>query len=254
MNHIIDTHIIDTIVKICIKQYGNKIVSIYVVGSFSRGDSIDTSDLDLKIIFEDDVELDEIGYWEFVRDVKFRIHENIDLSPQWISKIKEWGVGIKYDGKLLYGKDIRNEIKDPEICEYIKKLKSISKQFSKKMRGLNEIDYRNLKYPDEKDEFYGYIRYEDKFKQLSRLFSLSFISTAKIAIHGNVIVKSKRTIPELYVKHVDDAFNGWVKNLFYICRDQWHYRIPENNIDRIKLKDICSKALDFEKDFYIKCI
>lgn len=112
------------IVGLLSKIFQNDIHSLYLSGSYLNNTFTDGSDIDLVLIVPNH------SSKELLND--FRQHIN-QISPIWIDlkiydiiEIQTAGFpNLKYSSKLLWGKDIKNEIAELSINEFREKTKNI---------------------------------------------------------------------------------------------------------------------------------
>ena len=86
---------------------------------------------------------------------------------------------------------------------------------------------------------------------MDRFFNGIFfpVSTALIALEGEVAVSRKDQIAQAYRSYVDDEWTTLIEDAFRLCRETWHYLISEDDEDRHELRGICRHALEFANHF-----
>ena len=233
-----------------VSEGGENLVAVYLTGSWQRGDALPDSDIDFVLVLRDEAP-EEIAsrFSRLRRSLSAKLGVDISLLLKPLSAVLEWGPGIKHDSRHLYGRDIRNQIPEPTPEQYAARLTEIAERFSRSLRHGQDVQLADLPYPRPDDEFFGYTLDPGAAKPLVPLFSLTFIATAKIARHGRMVF-SKLDIPRLYAEHVGDAFTPWIEELFSWGRHRWHYQIPVEPEGRARLRGLCARALDWERDFW----
>lgn len=258
----------------------DEFLSCYLTGSYAEGYAVspDVSDIDLTIVSQG--ALTEDMQRRFDRLVAQTLAEtgvdldisvieaasetpaqgNVKLSYLGIA-FREAALSAKLSGKLIWGEDILAQVPLPSAEEYLRETKEIPFEFSNRIRGYKGLEFP-LSYPDENDDFYGYLRMdetpagaqpnEDKFASASTkpLISLmTWLGTATAAqIDSTTMVGNKNQC----IKALSNAAPDKGEELSYIfdkCRRQWGYKVPEQHADRQELRRICRRALDWENDY-----
>lgn len=232
-------------------EAGKNLVAVYLVGSYRRRDALPHSDIDFTLVLCDEAPERVLSGLSRLRStLSEKLGTDISFLCKPLSSVLKWGPGIKHEGFHLYGEDIRNRIPQPSIEEYVARLTEIAGRFSRSLRPGQVVELTDLHYPRPDDEFFGYTHEPGAGRPLGPLFGLTFIATAKIAEHGRAMVLSKLDIPRLYAEHVDDEFTPWVQELFDWGRSRWHYQIPVDEDERARLRNLCVRALAWERDFW----
>jgi hypothetical protein len=76
------------------------------------------------------------------------------------------------------------------------------------------------------------------------------IATALVVHRTGIYVGTKAESTTSYEAHVGDEWTDLVRNVYALCKQEWHYRLPGNSDDRQQLKTLCQRALQFENHFY----
>ncbi len=113
-----------------------------------------------------------------------------------------------------------------------------------------------LAYPDPSAEFLGYdrckIRLADGSKVASTrdlIRSVGWAATALIAWKAGRYVARTRDVHQIYGETVDQERAPLLEDIYYLCRERWHYRMPEAPRERARLCGICQRTLGLENAF-----
>jgi hypothetical protein len=106
-----------------------------------------------------------------------------------------------------------------------------------------------LDYPDQNGEFYGY-----DAGGTTQLFvvAIGWAATSTLAFEPGLYVPRKSDWPHLYRQHIGDSWAEYLSDVYLLCRNRWQYQIPDAARDRAVLRDLCSRALDYENHYLLK--
>lgn len=226
---------------------GDDFVALYLVGSYDTHQEIVGSDIDYILVISKeftDIELDRV--WKVRNDLREKLDPEIDILPRNLSRLIKRGTGLKREGRLIGGTDIRDQIEIPPKIDRDEWLLSVAKSFMGRIHGTEDLDPDNLDYPDCTDYYFGYPDYNIS-KPFVPLMSLSFLVTAWLSKYHDVIVTNKHQIPKLYGKHIGANRLPFLEDLFQIIRSELGYRLPKTQQLRDRARGICQDALEFEK-------
>ncbi len=252
----------DAVVRRLIAQFDatlpNRLLAVYMLGSYADASAVSTSDLDLEFIIAD-------RFWE---DERARIQAflaanasstdgelDIDFSDEGSLRA---GVSptLKLGGRLLWGIDICHELaviplpvwtRDRMHTSYWRLFGLFSRPLPLAMP---------LNYPDSNDEFYGYTRRLTHLpdgqlapgtRDLMR--SVGWMATALLAYQAGQYVATKRSCASMYRTHIGDEWSNLLDDMAEWVRGEWQYRIPADPADRARLRAICARTLRFENHF-----
>lgn len=243
-------NVCDDIGRAVMQALGGELIALYVVGSFAHGNGIAASDLDMIAVFPAEPSPEQLQRLWQVRDALREKHGvDLDLQPRAWPRLKHGGLGVKREGRLVCGRDIRGEIEELTPDEIRRQAPQTALRFIQQLRPGEALTAATLAYPNAADEFKGYVDYAHRMRPLAPLLSPSFIATARIAQAAGILITNKHELPAAYQAHVGDRFAPFVRDLLALCRDRWGYQIPENAAERHRLVQLCETALEFERDF-----
>jgi hypothetical protein len=113
-----------------------------------------------------------------------------------------------------------------------------------------------LTYPDPSAQFLGYTdrpirlasgQAEPSTRDLVRVVGWS--ATALVAHLARQYVGAKRDCAAIYRQTINDRWAEFVEDLLTACRAIWQYRIPTEQSDRQRLRELCERTLAFENHF-----
>lgn len=246
------------IVDSFISAFPERIRAIYIQGSYADDTYIETSDIDLLIVFKGSFQHDEQRCAELL--VQQCVAENtFELDIELVDEqsfVEGISPTFKYGSRLLSGEDIRDNfpLVSPKMWTRDRMHSSLWRTAHLFHRS-GSISYP-LNYPDPQGEFYGYdarlLRLPDGSevhctRDLIRLVGWS--ATAILAYKKGVYVARKGDCHTLYKAHFDDEWGQLVQDIYELCREKWNYLIPEDEDERRLLRNICERTLGFENHF-----
>jgi predicted nucleotidyltransferase len=228
-------------------EVGDNFCSLYLVGSYGTKMQLRNSDVDLILVTNSPLNNNALeNLWSLRTELRKRLKEKIDINPRAITDILARGMGVKYDGRLIGGRELRDQIRIPDKSERFQILLSAALIFLKRIHRAPEIESRSLRYPDQNDEFYGYLDFANDLP-LHPLMSLTFLANARLAGQFGVFANTKHDIPNLYAENVHDGTEVFVEALYSLVRATWQYELPQDIEERRRLRSLCRDALEFEK-------
>ncbi|HCI80825.1 MAG TPA: hypothetical protein DHW02_14165 [Ktedonobacter sp.] len=241
-----------------ISTFPERIRAAYIQGSYADNSNVNTSDIDLLIIFKGNFQQEEQQQSELL--AKQCIAESaIELDIELVDEQSLVG-GIsptfKYGSRLVYGEDIRDRFPLVSLIEWTRDRMHSSLWRTGHLFGRSGSVSYPLDYPDPQGEFYGYDARLLKLphgrevhctRDLIRLVGWS--ATAILAYKAKVYVARKSECHTLYKAHFDDEWGQLVQDIYELCRGKWNYLIPEDEDERRVLRRICERTLMFENHF-----
>lgn len=230
--------------------FPTRIRSYYLVGSYADSSATPLSDIDIRIIFKDDF---TAGEEEKMRQVRHycRLISPIPIDCPPLSEARllhdvNWlhePLGIKSDGQLLYGEEIRDSFGEPEFSAYVRNVTAVPVQRFARIRQQDGLSFP-LTYPDPTGEFFGY---DDETGPAwgkvpgtkGLVHMIGFAATCLIAFQSERIVTRKSDWLRLYKETIGDEWAPFLEDLYRKCKETWLYRIPENKDERHQLREIC---------------
>ena len=221
--------------------FSDRIQAIYIQGRYADDTSVDTSDIDLLIVFKDHFRSGEQQCAEML--VQQCIAEStIELDIELVHE-RSLVVGIsptfKHGSRLIFGEDIRDAFPLISLIEWTRDRMHSSLWRTGHLFGRSGSVSSPLDYPDPHGEFYGYdarlLRLPDGSevhctRDLIRLVGWS--ATAILAYKAGVYVARKSKCHTLYKVHFDDEWGQFLQDIYGLCRGKWNYLIPEDVHER----------------------
>lgn len=238
-----------------------RIRSYYLVGSYADGSATLLSDIDIRLIFKDKFKTGEEEKMRQVRHYCRLISPiAIDCPPLSEGRLfhdENWlhePLGIKSDGQLLYGEEIRDSFREPAFSAYVRNVTAVPVQRFAHIRQQDGLLFP-LTYPDPTSEFFGY---DDEsgpaWGKVSGtkglVHMIGFAATCLIAFQSERIVTRKSDWLRIYKETIGDEWTPLLEDLYRKCKETWLYRIPENKDERHQLREICGQVLGFE-NYYL---
>lgn len=238
--------------------FPDRIRAIYIQGSYADDTSVNTSDIDLLIVFKDCFQYDERQRAEML--IQQCIAENvieldIEVADEQ-SLVDGLSPTFKYGSRLLWGEDIRDEFPLVSLKVWTRDRMHSSLWRTGHLFGRSGSVSYPLDYPDPQGEFYGYdarlLRLSDGrevrcTRDLIRLVGWS--ATGILAYKAGVYVARKSECHRLYQEHFQDEWGQLLQDIYELCRGKWNYLIPEDEDERRVLMHICERTLMFENHF-----
>lgn len=254
-------YLIDSFINMAHDFFSIPIISLYLVGSYTDNSQIKTSDIDLVLV------TDTFNYEEISKIKKF-FYENsaklfkidIDLYILNMKEItslsnedlfsREAVANVVISGKLLYGDDIINQINKFANIDYVLSTAETPLHFISRVRGGKKIiSSKDLSYPEELHEYFGYMDHGGS-KQILSL--IGWIATGLIALKTGTMVGKKSDVVKFYLSDVGDEWSDYVSDAFIFIRKKLTYKNPESEDEKKEIHEICHKLLDFEKYYLLK--
>jgi len=248
--------------------FPNRISGTYFVGSCADRALTPLSDIDLAVVFQDQLsDREQHDFTVLASAMKHISPRNLDLTcldaatvchadqlrfaPDWRPVLG--AVTLKCASVLASGDDIRASVPWVPHDVYTRTLMHFPYLVLKGQRPHLTFP---LPYPDPQDEFYGYtarrLRAADGTLTPStkRLVHASgFIATALVARHADVYIADKRTAVAAYATYINDEWAEHLATVQQYCRVRWGYRVPQAHTDRQLLRTLCEQELAFENMF-----
>lgn len=248
-NQVMDDYI-EAIIGIYEAAFPNRIRGYYLVGSYGDDTAINGSDIDMEIIFKDEMTEDENQRCDVIKaSCRALCPIHLDLPVKAEANFAQHDtVALKLASKFIYGEDTREQIPLPAKDVYLRRISGPTQ------RGLT-IRFRSeqvtipLDYPNKTDEFYGYIpkAYAKSDTPIKLwVLNIGWLATFSLVYQAKIFVPSKRHMLKLYREHINDEWTDFITEVYQSGRNQWHYQIPEHHNERKRFKTLCQKTLDFE--------
>ena len=224
--------------------------------AFLPDDPLNSSDIDLAVVFKDTVQSDER---ERFRQCRFacaglsQLHpDQLDATPLGETELLRHGhLTLKVASRLLSGEDLRTALPLPSLEEHTQAAIRLSKDHMAEMRHLEPAQLtRPLSYPDPAGAFYGYDYWEPEYggQPGTRMLvgSITWAATALLALQAGQLAGTKRDAIELYTACISDRWSGLVDAIYVQCKLRWGYTIPRTQTERHELRTLCTQVVEFE--------
>jgi len=253
------------VVGVCEATFPGRVRAYYLLGSYSNGSAVPTSDLDMGLLiadrYRDGTEEDRaIRLCQDCEAISGMLLELWVLSEERLEQPDRFGTALqlRFSSQFLYGEDVRGRLLVQADDRYVRWAMHVPIYGLLGERGQPAALIYPLDYPDPAGEFYGYDRLalagaggadEPGTKLLVAV--VGRIAAALVALRTGRYVDSKRESVELYRTHIADEWTDVVEQVYAICRNRWGYRVPADPVDRGLLCDLCRRALAFENHFLV---
>lgn len=242
-------------------SFPNRIRSYYLVGSYVDGSASPFSDIDIRIIFKGAFEPgEEDRMLRLRRYCRLLSPTTIDCPP--LSEERIWHddhwlhepLGIQSDGRLLFGEDIRHTFTEPAFGAYLENVTAVPINRFARIHNQTPLVFP-LAYPDPDGEFYGYDdrigpAWAEEASTKSLVHIVGFIATCLIGFRANRMVTKKSEWLKIYKESINDEWTPLLEGIYTRCKEDWSYRIPDDEAERSHLREMCRQVLDFE-NYYL---
>jgi predicted nucleotidyltransferase len=243
-------------VGLFLEAFQGRIHSAYLVGSWADGSAFPTSDIDLRIVFRGNFLPGEEGRFfevrQYLRSVSSFELDCPPLSQDRLMQGEDWlheTIAIKEASIFLFGTDLRPFLPQlPSLPVFTRHISRAPIIFMRKARRAAAVLHYPLDFPSAAGPFFGY----DTSQSLKLLVQIpGFIASALLAIQSGQMVTRKDDWLPLYRQHIHDRWLPLLEDLNRIVRQDWEFRLPENEQDRQTLAELCRQVLAFE-NYYLE--
>jgi predicted nucleotidyltransferase len=250
--------VLGAIVGLFDESFPDRIRAYYLVGSQADGSAVESSDLDVRVVFKGsfcgEVELQRfLRIREYLRKISPIEIDCPPLDEQRLQSDENWlheALSIKHASQFLYGEDIRGQLPDPTIEAYLENVAQALRLFLGRLHRQNPITFP-VRYPDPQGEFYGFDapgsgQESPSLKMLVHV--AGFLATWRIGREsGQMVVRKSDWLPK-YQTFIRDSWTPLLTELWKRCKVTWSYHLPDDPMDRVWLKQACDQFLLFEND------
>ncbi len=237
----------------------------YLLGSYSNGSAVPTSDLDMGLLladgYRDGGEEDRaVRLCQDCEAISGMLLELWVMSEERLAQPDRFGTALqlRFGSQLLYGEDVRGRLVVQADDRYVRWAMHVPVYGLLGERGQSATLTSPLDYPDPTGEFYGYDQLAlagaggaDRPGTKLLVAIVGRIAAALVALATGRYVGSKRESVALYRSYVADEWADLVEQVYTLCRNQWGYLVPSDPADRALLRDLCRRALAFENHFLL---
>lgn len=253
--------IISEIISLGEYHFCGRIRGYYVVGSYAVDEAVETSDLDMVIVFKEQQTLfEKERFASFKLECQQQCPLAVDLIPLDEAQLFSVG-GVRFQtaSKLMYGEDIRSRVPNKPVEEHIRDLMFGQYRLFARLRGNPPSLTFPLDYPSAVGEFYGYDRrLMYLYDGTSRIGIKDLVINILCPAEALILYKAgkyfgngswKRACATYYRIWINDEWTFLVESVYEYCCRQWAYLVPETVDSRQLLRRLCQQALGFENHF-----
>ncbi|MGH2457687.1 MAG: hypothetical protein ACRDIY_02340 [Chloroflexota bacterium] len=240
------------------EAFPGRILGYYVQGSYADRTDVPASDLDLTIVFADQIsDVERARMSELVTGLEGAAMVELDLQVT-DERALERGIepSLKLASRLIHGQDVRDRFALMPIDAWSRDRMHTSYWRIASLFGRPRVVAVPQGYPDPAGEFYGYNRRTIRRPDGSEVSSTrdlirmtGWAATGLIALKAGRYVARKSECHVLYRECIGDEWASLFEDVYEHCRTRWHYLIPSESADRARLREICERTLAFENYF-----
>ena len=163
---------------------------------------------------------------------------------------------LKLSGRHVHGRDIRDRMPLLPIEEWTRDRMHSSYWLMVKVFERPPMVEFPLGYPNPGDEFYGYANREVELPDGTEVPSTrdlirvtGWMATAVVAHAAGRYVARKRDCHASYRRFIGDEWAPLIEEIYYLCRGEWGYLVPDEAEGRRRLQAICRRTLEWENHF-----
>jgi hypothetical protein len=251
------------LVEICELLFPGRIRAYYLTGSSLDGtavrlpgDSLNSSDIDVTVVFKGTLGEGEAARFKRCRAACEALSglglDQLDASAVGERTLTQEGsLTLRGPSLLLGGEDIRHQVPLPRLDEHIRRAVRTSTDIMATLRGVPATAIAPpLAYPDPAGECYGYDFGDPAYggHRGTRLLvdGLCWGATAVLAIKAACYATSKREAVRLYQELIADEWGTLVEQVYQRCKGEWRYALPPTSDSRHQLRHLCQRVLAFE--------
>jgi len=251
-------------------EFQTAIQACFITGSYANGTAVPSSDLDGVIVIADSADpLHRVQVGDSVQRLSARAQIEVSLDVLTLDELLQHldvhaSVAVKGDSVLVAGEDIRSKLALPPPSLYARWMTDFAFTLLSQVpllpipvpavlrRTGGTVPYP-LSAPDPVAEFLGYDTCRTKsgapipsLKPIEK--SVRGVAVAISSLRGAYSADRSRYV-ETYIDAVGDEWTELVAETYALCKQKLLYEVPESKADRLKLRRICERTLEFENHF-----
>lgn len=251
---------LSSVIALVEQHLPTRVLGYYLVGSYAVGEAVPASDVDLLVVFKDDLTDADRQQFAAVRAPCQQLSPyTLDLIPGSAPHLmRVGGVWFHTASRCLYGEDIRSQIPRKPVPMHLRDLMHSVYPLLARVRGNPPRLTVPLAYPDASLPFYGYdqrviVRGDQRRTVgtkdiVTNVLAIANVRTLQAA--GQYVGAGKKAdIPQQYGRWVNDHWTGLVTEVYETCRNRWVYAVPRGQAEQTHLRHLCHDVLAFENDF-----
>lgn len=241
-------------------SFPDRIRGYYLTGSYHDGSAVSTSDLDLFVLFKDDLMPEESNRTKalcdecsFLSPIRLDVYPNGEKHLSWFA-----GVLVKDASLFLYGEDTRLQMVRTPLDQFVQGAAYGCCYLLSTLYQTNTLVYP-LGYPDPDDPFYGYYAEElvlptGETHPIGKQFITNAIcspATGIVALKARQYIATKHACSVAYRAYIGDEFTPLVETAYEQGKLAWHYKIPVAPSDRDQLRGLCAQTPSLANRFLL---
>ncbi len=163
---------------------------------------------------------------------------------------------FKLGSALVYGEDIRERIPLVPMEVWTHDRMHAAYWLMISIFNRPKVVHLPLGFPDPNDAWLGYANRKARLPDGTEvpstrnlIRSTGWAATALLALYARRYIVSKRECHTIYRAVINDEWAALFEDIYYYCREQWQYLLPQTDEDRQRLRAICERTLAFENYF-----
>ncbi len=236
--------------------FPNRILSVFLGGSYALGSARPDSDVDLYIIFKDSLSQSDYKRLNQLRGYCQKLtHYSLDPKPCDQITMRRTGMPmVVKETRCLFGEDVRDQMpKDPVGFKHWAMQLPLSNLF----RARQNPPYLKypLDFPKPEEPFGGYDSRRARLADGTYIKTTKMLLTNCLAISAALIGRNagvltyKSNLVELYRDVIGDQWLPFIEEIEEVVAGQQAYLIPEEPEARENLARQCKTLLAFENHF-----
>ncbi|GCE16101.1 nucleotidyltransferase domain-containing protein [Tengunoibacter tsumagoiensis] len=234
--------------------------SYYLFGSYANGQGRATSDVDLCLVPQGSSTLEERQQFQKLRQYCALISpltvDMIILDENYL--LREGHFRIKTGSRLLLGTDLRSQMPDITLEQYLQQYTQAPLSYLTQVFRKTDVVKYPLTYPDPYGSFYGYDQAtllpsgEPRQNIKGLVSATSWAASILVAWKTHKLVATKSDSVLLYKQTINDQWTGFIEEVYERGNRQWQYLVPQETSERLMLRDLCARMLEFE-NYFLRC-
>lgn len=240
------------------RTFPGRVRAYYLEGSWADGTMLETSDLDLVVVFKGQNTAAERAQAAELRTVCEQA-SSLEFDATIIDEAALVGGAspqLALGAQLVYGEDIRSRLDLVPIAAWTRDRMHTSYWRTIRLFARPTPVCLPIGYPDPTAEFYGYVRRATRLPDGSTVpgtrdlvRSVGWTATALVAWRAGQYVARKRDCHRVYRACIGDQWAALIEDIYALCRAAWRYGVPDAAEDRARLRVLCERTLLFENAF-----
>jgi hypothetical protein len=235
--------------------FPDRILGIYLLGSFAEGTTVTLSDIDLIILFRGILSIDEGEIFaRVVEACGLLCPIRLDITAYSEAMFRAEDVRLKLGSVCIAGEDVRARLPLPTPEEHARYITNWANFFVCRLHDRQRLSLP-LTYPESVDAFYSYARVripewyppETVSGTKELVATVCWVATALLSLMRGAAgyVATKGEAVRRYEEMEDGEWGAYVATVYAHCRGAWRYEVPAGAHEREQLRALCAQALPF---------